>query len=323
MSRSNLEIALTGAVQRSNFDEFREDLIRQILEVKTELVTDQDFAVAEEQSKELKGTEKSLKAAKQAAISQVESIHFLFVAIDEVAEEARQTRLKLDRQIKERKSEIKEKLVEDALATVRRELESQTGEFYRIDWEPFLERSRFAEVVKGKRSLLRVKAGVAEVIGGVSREIRLKARAVERADRKLEQISSQHRPLFQDRDALLDMSFDELEAEIEKRIRVANAGSPDEQPQPSTEAGPPGPVPTTYSVDSGLSDQTESGSSRFSPTLVWDSEETSSQPLESEFSHRVVVELRSSWGSAEQIAEKISQEVSRDCEAWRVTLREV
>ena len=98
---NQLVITLTGTVNFSNFDEWKNDLIAQIQSTNMELVTDEDFGDASDQVKALKLAEKTLKQAKQSAIDQAEEIQKLFSAIDEITEEARQARLSLERQIRE------------------------------------------------------------------------------------------------------------------------------------------------------------------------------------------------------------------------------
>lgn len=323
MTGSELEIVLDGGIQRSNFDEVRRDLIARIQEVQTELVTDQDFAQAEAQSKSLKADETALKKAKQSAIRQVASIHALFDAIDEIAEEARQTRLLLDRQVKKRKKEIKEQMVEDALARVARELESQSGEFYRVNWDPFLERSRFEQALKGKKSGSKAETAVAKVRHQVIEEIERKVAKVEAAVRRLEQVLPEYQPLFQDRDSLLDLSEYELEAEIEKRIRVADSTSSD---QGSEEVAAPEAVgqPARQPVESSeVVRAVDLDTPRFCPQLVWESEAAIAGAAEAPVTHRIVVEVQTAWGLAERFGEKIACEAPRFSETWRVVLDEL
>lgn len=73
-----LTIELTGKIQKTNFDEWKKDLILQIKSTKTDLITDDDFFIATEEVKMFKIAEKSLKKAKQSAIEQVTDIQKLF-----------------------------------------------------------------------------------------------------------------------------------------------------------------------------------------------------------------------------------------------------
>ena len=107
---SNLVIKLSGEIQNSNFPEWKNELIGQIQSINLELATDADFATAELNVKALRIAEKTLKDARESAFHQVHDIQELFNAIDQVIEQARQARLTLERQIKIRKSDVKEKI---------------------------------------------------------------------------------------------------------------------------------------------------------------------------------------------------------------------
>jgi hypothetical protein len=66
---AQLIIKLTGEIQSSNFDEWKNDLIAQIQSTNTELTTDDDFVAATRHVKLFKAAEKSLKEAKQLSLN--------------------------------------------------------------------------------------------------------------------------------------------------------------------------------------------------------------------------------------------------------------
>lgn len=92
-----LRIDVTGMVTASNLEGFKAVAMRTIGSIKTTLVTDQDFADAEKTVKWCGNVESSLAAAKQHALSQTESIDRLFRTIDDISEQARTVRLKLEK----------------------------------------------------------------------------------------------------------------------------------------------------------------------------------------------------------------------------------
>jgi len=100
-----LRIEVTGMVTASNLAEWKEQAIAVFQGISTELITDQDFADAETTVKWCGSIEEQLKAAKQHALSQTESIDLLFRTIDAIAEEARSKRLALEKRVKTRKDE--------------------------------------------------------------------------------------------------------------------------------------------------------------------------------------------------------------------------
>jgi hypothetical protein len=95
--------------------------------------------------------ESRLKAAKEHALSQTQSIDALFKTIDDISAEARKVRLELDKLIKSRKDELRTSIVtaaQKALFDHRHGLESALG----MVMMPTIT-ADFAGSIKGKRSL--------------------------------------------------------------------------------------------------------------------------------------------------------------------------
>ena len=106
-----LHIELVGSVSSSNLPAFKARAVEVFRGINRELKTDEDFASAEKTVKWCKDIETRLDDAKRSALAQTSSIDDLFGAIDEIAAEARKTRLQLDKLVKERKAEVKAALV--------------------------------------------------------------------------------------------------------------------------------------------------------------------------------------------------------------------
>lgn len=141
-----LTIEARGEVISSNIDEFRE-LVREALgTINRDLQTDEQFGQAELDAKALKEAEENVKSAKDKALADAESLHALFVAMDETSEEIRKARLDLETQIKKRKEEVKSEIVEEFLSKlIRLGIETKTARKH------FL--SELQEKIKGKRTL--------------------------------------------------------------------------------------------------------------------------------------------------------------------------
>lgn len=217
-----LTIELTGKIQKTNFNEWKRDLIVQIQSTKTELLSDDDFYLATEQVKMFKSAEKSLKMAKQSAIEQAADIQQLFSAIDEISEEARQTRLTLERQIKSRKLEIKEELIQSGLERVRKIISRQCSDFQLINHSEYLDKEPFLQAVKGKTGIKGIQKAIDRKIEFIEKQILSRAEEVSNNAEKLDSISDIHKVLFQDRMALLSLSELELTLTIDKRIASFN-----------------------------------------------------------------------------------------------------
>ncbi|WP_329845740.1 lambda-exonuclease family protein [Stenotrophomonas sepilia] len=148
-----LRIEVTGMVTASNLAEWKEEAIAVFQGISTELVSDQDFADAETTVKWCGNIEEQLKAAKQHALSQTESIDLLFRTIDDIAAEARAKRLDLEKLVKRRKDERRTEIGNAARRAVQQHvlaINETLGE-HAIPMPTTLV-ADIAEAMKGKRS---------------------------------------------------------------------------------------------------------------------------------------------------------------------------
>lgn len=117
-----LLIEVTGQVTASNLATWKDQAIAVFQGISTELSTDQDFADAEKTVKWCGDIEDQLKGAKQHALSQTASIDELFRTIDAISEEARATRLRLEKLVKARKEERRSEIGNDARRAVQQHI---------------------------------------------------------------------------------------------------------------------------------------------------------------------------------------------------------
>jgi hypothetical protein len=219
---TDLTIRLKGEVQASNFEEWKNELIARLRSVNTELVRDEDFVRAGEQVKALKNAESTLKEAKQSAIAQAADIQRLFGSIDAVAEETRQVRLALERQIKTRKREIKEQMLEGAINEVHAAIAAQGSAFQTLDHGRFLDRGRFEAAAKGKSTGFTLAKALEGLVREIEREVGEAGLRVADNIAILDGIADEYRMLFQDREQLIQLSKSDLLLTIDKRITLFN-----------------------------------------------------------------------------------------------------
>lgn len=228
---SELSIVLSGVIEKSNFDEWKKELIEQIRSVKTELKTDDDFAAATKHVKQFKAAENNLKKAKQSALEQAAEINALFEAIDTVSEEARQARLTLDRQIKKRKEEIKEEFVAEGVAKVKAFIAEQSDAYQLIDHSLYTDPDIFEDALSGKASTNGMSNAIAKTSASIKESITLQAKVVDANLITLDNLPPNHQALFQDRKQLLALSGEQLNLKIDERVakleeQTANAAQP-------------------------------------------------------------------------------------------------
>jgi len=219
---NQLIIKLTGKIQSSNFDEWKNDLITLIQSRNTELTTDDDFVVAARHVKLFKVAEKSLKDAKQSALNQASDIQRLFSAIDEVSEETRQARLSLERQIKARKLEIKEAFIQSGIEIVYVFIDQQSDDFQLISHVSYLDRNRFESAVRGKAGTKGIQSAIDNLCDIIKLEISKKTAEMKNNGMAIDILPGKYKALFQDRHSLLALTKQELDLTIDKRIALFN-----------------------------------------------------------------------------------------------------
>lgn len=213
---SELIIKLKGEVTDTNFDEWKNDLIAKLGKVNTDLSTDDDFANAESDVKTIKAGEKSLKDAKASALEQADEIQKLFAAIDEVSSEARDARLALERQIKKRKSEIKDEIVDSGIEAVEDYLQDQSDTLQSLRHSWFA-RSDFEDAIKGKRTTSSMQKSVTALVVKLKGEIADRETSITENRKVLDSIDKQYSAIFQDEKSLLLMDSETLKSTIDER----------------------------------------------------------------------------------------------------------
>lgn len=149
-----LRIEVTGMVTASNLADWKEQAIAVFKGISQELVTDQDFADAEKTVKWCGDIEDQLKGAKQHALSQTESIDLLFRTIDDISEQARATRLALEKLVTKRKEERRTEIGNNARLAVQDHIiaiNESLGEHGLL--MPATLTAEIAAAMKGKRSI--------------------------------------------------------------------------------------------------------------------------------------------------------------------------
>jgi putative phage-type endonuclease len=185
-----LFVQVEGKVLATNLDAFKAAAQTFIDGIKTELVNDQDFADADKMVKFLKDGEERLALAKSQALAQTFSIDELFRTVDAIGEQMRTKRLALGKLVEAEKSSRKAGIVTDAMHAL---IEHVTKLNQRIggNWMPPMNGLRFADAIKGLKSLDSMRDKVAGALANA------KIEANEIADR----IEANRKALGRDGDA--------------------------------------------------------------------------------------------------------------------------
>lgn len=148
-----IRIDAVAEIKSSNLDEVLKSLRDQASKIKTDLKTDEDFGQATIDAGRLKEAETGLSKAKDAILEQAEGFQKLLGSLDEAKEEFRQRRLTLERQIKEKKAEVRAEIVESGVSSVNLPSKLASRLF----------RSSFEDAISGKSKLDSMRTAVAEL----------------------------------------------------------------------------------------------------------------------------------------------------------------
>ncbi|MDH0100087.1 YqaJ viral recombinase family protein [Stutzerimonas stutzeri] len=211
-----LRIEVTGMVTNSNLDAFKAHALDVIGAINRDLVTDQDFADAEQAVKWCGDVEDRLKAAKQHALSQTESIDRLFSAIDDITAEARSTRLELDKLVKAMKEQRRLEIKMGAESAFAAHVGAINKRLGKVQLPPI--RADFAGVMKGKRTIATLQDAADTELARLKIEANAAAEAIETNLASLRTLAADHAFLFSDTQHLVLKDNEALEAIIKSRI---------------------------------------------------------------------------------------------------------
>lgn len=212
-----LRIDVTGMVTASNLDAFKSHALQVIANINTNLSTDKDFADADATVKWCGEVEGKLKAAKDHALGQTESIDALFKAIDAIVEETRAKRLSLEKLVKARKDQVRQDIVIDAAKALQAhidQIDATLGGKIRM---PKVH-ANFAEAIKGKKQVSSLKEAADTELARAKIEASRIGDLIRLNIASFNELARQHGFLFQDAQDLVLKANDDLVALIKMRI---------------------------------------------------------------------------------------------------------
>ena len=210
-----LRIEVTGQVTASNLADFKSHALAVFAGINRNLVTDQDFADAEQTVKWCGNVEERLQAAKQHALSQTASIDELFRAIDDISAEARRVRLELDKLVKARKEAIRAEIV----AAGQKSLQEHVAALNARIGRPLIPavHADFAAAIKGKRTIDSLRGAVDDTLAQAKIDANAIADRITINLRALDE-HKEHAGLFPDVGPLVLKQPDDLAAVVAQRI---------------------------------------------------------------------------------------------------------
>jgi hypothetical protein len=207
-----LSVQLNGAVTASNLPNFKAQALAMIDGIKTQLVSDKDFADAESTVKFLDKGEKQLESAKQAALSQTASIAEVFATIDELRETMRQKRLYLNKLVKAEKENRRIEIQRNAASAFDKFLASLNC---------LIEPSHSLDItgaMKGKKTIATLLSAADDEVARAKIECQQLANEVNSNKALLDKEQGEYGFLFSDWRELIQKHRDDLQAVIAARI---------------------------------------------------------------------------------------------------------
>jgi predicted phage-related endonuclease len=146
-----LAIQIRGEVTLSNLPQFKAKAEQFIASIKTDLLTDEDFANAEATIKFCDAAEKNLEHAKRSAIAQTSSIDELMRTVDLISEQLRAKRLMLTSTVADKKALIRAGILNAAKVAFAEHVAALEAEIAPL--RLVYQTRDFAGVMKNKRTL--------------------------------------------------------------------------------------------------------------------------------------------------------------------------
>lgn len=166
LETKELVLKVTGEVQASNIKEFQKEALQHIANIKTELVTDQDFAEAKQVVKSCKVVEDRIANAVNQAVMSMETVAEIRTIAEKLRDKFRDTRLMLDKKVKSEEALRKSEITTGAVDEISKHLDaSQVAHGFHVDI------GAINDAIKNKRSLEKMKEAVAVEVDSQKQKI--------------------------------------------------------------------------------------------------------------------------------------------------------
>lgn len=211
-----LMVEIEGAVKQSNLTVYQGKALAFIESINTTLVTDQDFADAEETVKFCDKAESELDLIKQQALSQTVEIDELFRTIDTLREAMRAKRLELTRLVKSRKDELRAEIISKAKTALNEHISALNVQLGAVRL-PIIP-ADFVSAIKGKKTLTSLQGAANDELARAKIEANQICDKYQANLKLFDVIEPAFKPLFADINQLIGNDSEHLKLLIEQRI---------------------------------------------------------------------------------------------------------
>lgn len=216
-----LAIQIRGEVTVSNLPQFKEKADRFIASIKTDLLTDEDFANAEETIRFCDTAEKNLELAKSAAIAQTASIDELMRTVDHISAQLREKRLMLTRTVKDKKELLKAGILNGAKVAFAEHVAALEAEIAPL--RLVYQARDFAGAMKNKRTLATLRDAVDTELAAGKIAVDALAKAVRARLTWFGEAAAEYTFLFADLQTVIQKADDDFKLVVNSRIDAHKA----------------------------------------------------------------------------------------------------
>ncbi|ELI8099904.1 YqaJ viral recombinase family protein [Yersinia enterocolitica] len=211
-----LLVEIEGAVKESNLTVYQNQALAFIQSINTNLVTDQDFADAEETVKFCEKAEKELDLIKQQALSKTEQIDLLFRTIDTLRDEMRNKRLDLSKLVKLRKEAIRLEILNKAKTALAEHITNINKQLAMVTLPAIP--ADFATAIKGKKTLTSLQSAANDELARAKIAANQLGEKYQANLALFTDIEPAYKTLFADINQIIALEHEHLALMIEQRI---------------------------------------------------------------------------------------------------------
>lgn len=243
-----LVVSVEGRVVNSNLVAYRQAASQFLARIKTELVTDQDFADADRTVKFCGDAEERLDLVKAQALSQTASIDELFRTIDGIKEEVRQKRLTLEKLVTARKATIRAEIIQETVNAYEAHLNALNKRLGAHWLEGGGVGHHFADAIKGKKTVATVREAAATALANAKIDLSALADRLDANRKSLVVDGKDWFFLFADFAHVGNAPAETFSAVAAQRIQRQQAADKAEEDRKAAAAAPPPPAPAPAPV---------------------------------------------------------------------------
>jgi len=207
---------MKGLALTSNIDIYKEAALKLVEDSKKPLENDQDFADREKLCKTFKEAESKLKLLQEQVVGEVVDIDTFSKDLGFIADQLRTARLNGEKQVKQRKEEVKSEIVTKAKADLQAHIGNINAKIKRVSL-PLVD-ADFVQAIKGKKTVKSLQEAANDLLASAKIEANQYASGIKTNLAILDKLASEHIFLFNDLQQIVMKDDGDFTLLVESRI---------------------------------------------------------------------------------------------------------